>query len=111
MVSVIASEEEVTPYLSGNVSIAAVNGPRTVVLAGEEDEVLKIAEQWKYKQLKVSHAFHSPLMEPMLPDFREAIGEITLQRADNRVPDRVVMSRRSTTGWATSGMPCGSTTT
>ncbi|KJK33907.1 hypothetical protein UK23_44445, partial [Lentzea aerocolonigenes] len=77
MVSVIASEEEVTPYLTGNVSIAAVNGPRTVVLAGEEDEVLKIAKQWKYKQLKVSHAFHSPLMEPMLEDFREAIAEIT----------------------------------
>jgi len=77
MVSVIASEEEVTPYLTGNVSIAAVNGPRTVVLAGEEDEVLKIAKQWKCKRLKVSHAFHSPLMEPMLPDFREAIAEIT----------------------------------
>ncbi|ANZ42357.1 hypothetical protein BBK82_47025 [Lentzea guizhouensis] len=77
MVSVIASEEEVTPYLTGNVSIAAINGPRTVVLAGEEDEVLKIAKQWKYRQLKVSHAFHSPLMEPVLEDFREAIGGIT----------------------------------
>jgi polyene macrolide polyketide synthase len=82
MVSVIASEEEVTPYLTGNVSIAAVNGPRAVVLAGEEDEVLKIAKQWKYKQLKVSHAFHSPLMEPVLPDFREAIAELTFREPE-----------------------------
>ncbi|KJK33922.1 hypothetical protein UK23_44430, partial [Lentzea aerocolonigenes] len=66
MVSVIAAEEEVLPHLTERVSVAAVNGPRSVVIAGDEDEVLRIAERWKSKRLKVSHAFHSPLMEPML---------------------------------------------
>ncbi|WP_231115003.1 acyltransferase domain-containing protein, partial [Lentzea aerocolonigenes] len=74
MVSVIASEEEVRAHLTDGVSIAAVNGPRSVVIAGVEDEVLAIAEKWKNKRLKVSHAFHSP--QPMLDDFRAAIAGI-----------------------------------
>ncbi len=73
MVSVVASEEEVRAHLTDGVSIAAVNGPRSVVVAGVEEEVLAVAARWKSKRLKVSHAFHSPLMEPMLDDFREAI--------------------------------------
>ncbi len=76
MVSVVASEEEVLPHLTDGVSIAAVNGPRSVVVAGVEGEVLAVAARWKNKRLKVSHAFHSPLMEPMLDDFREAISEL-----------------------------------
>ena len=76
MVSVVASEDEVLPHLTDGVSIAAVNGPRSVVIAGVEAEVLAVAARWKNKRLKVSHAFHSPLMEPMLDDFREAISEI-----------------------------------
>ncbi|HEX8870117.1 MAG TPA: type I polyketide synthase, partial [Lentzea sp.] len=84
MVSVIASEEEVREQLTGGVSIAAVNGPRSVVIAGVEEEVLAVAERWKNKRLNVSHAFHSPLMEPMLDDFREAIAEI--QFAEPRIP-------------------------
>ncbi|MEN3586779.1 acyltransferase domain-containing protein, partial [Streptomyces sp. ZYX-F-203] len=76
MVSVMASEAEVLPHLTDKVSIAAVNGPTSVVISGDEAEVLKIAERWKSKRLRVSHAFHSPLMDPMLEDFREAIGEI-----------------------------------
>ncbi|NKE62067.1 SDR family NAD(P)-dependent oxidoreductase [Lentzea sp. PSKA42] len=80
MVAVQASEDEVLPHLTANVSIAAVNGPESVVIAGDEDEVLKIAERWKSKRLKVSHAFHSPLMEPMLDDFRESLAEITLNQ-------------------------------
>ncbi|MDT7788181.1 MAG: hypothetical protein QOF58_6600, partial [Pseudonocardiales bacterium] len=80
MVSVIASEEEVLPHLTERMSVAAVNGPRSVVIAGDEDEVLRIAERWKSKRLKVSHAFHSPLMEPMLDDFREALAEVVFSQ-------------------------------
>ncbi|MFJ4778951.1 beta-ketoacyl synthase N-terminal-like domain-containing protein, partial [Streptomyces sp. NPDC088762] len=82
MVAVQASEEQVLPLLAGRektVGIAAVNGPTSVVLAGVEADVLEIAGSLgvKFKQLSVSHAFHSPLMEPMLEDFREVVAGLT----------------------------------
>ncbi|MCC5481297.1 type I polyketide synthase, partial [Streptomyces barringtoniae] len=75
MVAVQATEDEVTPYLTDAVSIAAVNGPASVVVAGDEDVVLGIAARFeeqgrKTRRLTVSHAFHSPHMDPMLEDFR-----------------------------------------
>ncbi|WP_439656205.1 type I polyketide synthase [Lentzea sp. HUAS TT2] len=78
MVAVQATEEEVSKHLTSVVSIAAINGPTSVVIAGDEAEVEAIASRFeKTKRLKVSHAFHSPLMEPMLGDFRDAISSIT----------------------------------
>ncbi|NBH01906.1 type I polyketide synthase, partial [Amycolatopsis sp. SID8362] len=69
MVSIAAPESAIT--LTEGVSIAAVNGPESVVISGDESEVLAIAAQFpKTKRLAVSHAFHSPLMDPMLEDFR-----------------------------------------
>ncbi|WP_344641678.1 acyltransferase domain-containing protein, partial [Kitasatospora cystarginea] len=75
MVAVQASEDEVLPFVSGEVGIAAVNGPSSVVISGAEQAVLEVAEKLaaqgrKTKRLTVSHAFHSPLMEPMLAEFR-----------------------------------------
>ncbi|WP_268874152.1 type I polyketide synthase [Streptacidiphilus melanogenes] len=75
MVAVQASEDEALPLLSDQVGIAAVNGPTSVVLSGAEQAVLAVAEQLaeqgrKTKRLTVSHAFHSPLMDPMLDEFR-----------------------------------------
>ncbi|WXK00953.1 type I polyketide synthase [Saccharopolyspora sp. ID03-671] len=61
----------------GVVSLAAVNGPESVVLAGDEEAVLGVAQRWEFKRLSVSHAFHSDLMEPMLDEFRAAIGGVT----------------------------------
>ncbi|WP_344135091.1 type I polyketide synthase, partial [Saccharopolyspora halophila] len=79
MVAVQAGEDEVLPHLVEGVSIAAVNGPASVVLAGDETAVLTVAERWKSTRLKVSHAFHSPLMDPMLEDFREAISGVSFE--------------------------------
>ncbi|KJY40406.1 hypothetical protein VR41_15050, partial [Streptomyces sp. NRRL B-1568] len=75
MVAVQAAEDEVLPLLVDGVSIAAVNGPTAVVIAGAEDAVAAVAGQLaelgrKTSRLRVSHAFHSLLMDPMLDDFR-----------------------------------------
>ncbi|AGP52561.1 polyketide synthase [Streptomyces rapamycinicus NRRL 5491] len=81
MVAVQASEEEVAASLAGReheVSVAAVNGPASVVIAGDEAVALEIAEGWseqgrKTRRLRVSHAFHSPRMDAMLDDFRKVV--------------------------------------
>ncbi|MEU7109763.1 SDR family NAD(P)-dependent oxidoreductase, partial [Streptomyces sp. NPDC046215] len=82
MVAVQATEEEVFPYLAGDVSIAAVNGPSSVVVSGAEDAVEAIRTRFegegrKTSRLRVSHAFHSPLMEPMLDGFREVVAGLS----------------------------------
>ncbi|MEU7024035.1 type I polyketide synthase [Streptomyces sp. NPDC046203] len=89
MVAVQASEDEVLPLLTDEVDIAAINGPGSVVLSGAEGAVLALAERFaaqgrKTRRLRVSHAFHSPLMEPMLADFRR-IAEILTYSAP-RIP-------------------------
>ncbi|MGP9017964.1 type I polyketide synthase [Streptomyces sp. BR1] len=74
MIAVQASEDEVLPYLTDGVSIAAINGPQSVVVAGDEDAAQEIVAHFgdrKSKQLTVSHAFHSPHMDGMLADFRK----------------------------------------
>ncbi|MYZ39534.1 MULTISPECIES: type I polyketide synthase, partial [unclassified Streptomyces] len=85
MVAVQAAEDEITPYLVGQVSIAAVNGPSSVVISGEEDTVLelaaRLAEQGRRTtRLRVSHAFHSPLMDPMLDEFRAVADGLTYRQ-------------------------------
>jgi acyl transferase domain-containing protein len=78
MVAVQATEDEVAEALDGygdQVSIAAVNGPTSLVISGAEAAVTEIAHAQaaqgrKTHRLRVSHAFHSPLMEPMLAEFR-----------------------------------------
>ncbi|WP_189862051.1 type I polyketide synthase, partial [Streptomyces noursei] len=77
MVAVQAGEAEVAPFLDEGVSIAAVNGPNSVVLSGEEDAVLALASRWRGSRLRVSHAFHSPLMDPMLGEFRAVTEQLT----------------------------------
>ncbi|HEV7650217.1 MAG TPA: alpha/beta fold hydrolase [Actinophytocola sp.] len=79
MLSVVATEAEVLAALdgqAGQVGIAAVNGPRSVVVSGAEDAVAALADRWsaegrRTKRIRVSHAFHSPLVEPMLTEFAE----------------------------------------
>ncbi|WKU48879.1 SDR family NAD(P)-dependent oxidoreductase [Streptomyces sp. VNUA116] len=94
MVAVQAVEGEVAARLVDGVSIAAVNGPEAVVLSGEETEVLRIAGEFaaegrKTQRLPVSHAFHSPLMEPMLDAFRRVAEGVSFNRPDIAVVSNV----------------------
>ncbi|MER5363330.1 type I polyketide synthase, partial [Streptomyces sp. NPDC002785] len=89
MFAVQASEDEVVPLLTEGVSIAALNGPTSVVIAGDEDAAVAIAATFerqgrKTKRLTVSHAFHSPRMDGMLEAFRE-VAE-TLSYEAPRIP-------------------------
>ncbi|WP_446681675.1 SDR family NAD(P)-dependent oxidoreductase [Allokutzneria oryzae] len=82
MIAVQATEDEVTPLLNDRVGIAAINGPTSVVISGHEDAALAVAEHFKAegrktKQLSVSHAFHSVLMDGMLEEFGKVVGSVT----------------------------------
>ncbi|MBB5857237.1 type I polyketide synthase [Amycolatopsis umgeniensis] len=87
MVAVQATEAEVAEF--DGVAVAAINGPDAVVLSGAEEPVLAAAAALeargrKVKRLDVSHAFHSPLMDPMLDEFAEVVRELSF--SEPRIP-------------------------
>ncbi|WP_446685417.1 type I polyketide synthase [Kibdelosporangium aridum] len=87
MMAISAAEAEVLPLLGDEVSIAAVNGPESVVLSGPESAVSAVAARLtgrRRKQLRVSHAFHSALMEPMLGELRDVLAGMSFSAA--RIP-------------------------
>jgi acyl transferase domain-containing protein len=85
MVSGRANEEVmallIRPY-EGQVAMAAINGPQSVVISGQDDAIQAICATLdglgvKSKKLNVSHAFHSPLMKPMLASFSQVAQQVT----------------------------------
>ncbi|RSM33932.1 hypothetical protein DMA12_48960, partial [Amycolatopsis balhimycina DSM 5908] len=77
MLAVPATEAEALAWIDGtDLSIAAVNGPEAVVLAGPAESIDALQIE-RAKRLPVSHAFHSSLMEPMLAEFARALDGIT----------------------------------
>ncbi|MGW4568569.1 type I polyketide synthase, partial [Streptomyces sp. NPDC004561] len=84
MIAVEATEDEVRPHLTDDADIAAINGPRSVVVSGAEDAVAAVADLFaregrKTSRLTVSHAFHSPLMDPVLEDFARVVGGLRFE--------------------------------
>ncbi|MET8454508.1 type I polyketide synthase [Streptomyces sp. NPDC005209] len=82
MAAVQATEDEVSSVLPQGTGIAAVNGPTSVVVSGPEVGVEEVVRHFsevgrKTKKLSVSHAFHSPLMEPMLAEFERIATRLT----------------------------------
>ncbi|MGV9360764.1 beta-ketoacyl synthase N-terminal-like domain-containing protein [Amycolatopsis sp. NPDC003731] len=81
MIAVEATEADVAPFVGDTVAIAAVNGPRSVVLSGERAATTALADRFGGGTLlRVSHAFHSPLLEPMLAEFHEVAAGLPHRR-------------------------------
>ncbi|WP_455709967.1 type I polyketide synthase [Nocardiopsis alba] len=85
MTTIEATEREAVEWaaeVSGRIAIAAVNGPTSVVVSGDGDAVRSVGERAaklgrRTRALRVSHAFHSPLIDPMLSGFEAVLDEVT----------------------------------
>ncbi|MCW2248528.1 acyl transferase domain-containing protein/acyl-CoA synthetase (AMP-forming)/AMP-acid ligase II/acyl carrier protein/SAM-dependent methyltransferase [Azospirillum fermentarium] len=85
MMAVFAGLDDIRPLLdpvAGRVAVAAENGPAHTVLSGAADAIATIRAELERRgigtrTLRTSHAFHSPLMEPMLGDFAQAAARVT----------------------------------
>ncbi|WP_049578862.1 type I polyketide synthase, partial [Streptomyces sp. SBT349] len=92
MLAVQATPDEAAPFLAsheGRLALAAVNGPASVVLAGDADAVDEATVHWaavgrRTKRLRTSHAFHSPHMDGMLDAFATVAERVTFRPA--RIP-------------------------
>lgn len=85
MLSVRASSELVRSILPDTLSIAAINSPKLCVVAGPSADIaafeLLLTERGLlHKKLATSHAFHSAMMDPVLPEFSALVRQVTLSR-------------------------------
>ena len=84
MLAVPLSEFELQPYLNHELAIAAINGPGRCTVAGTESVVAELETRLQDagvspRRLHTSHAFHSPMMEPMLRPFADVLAKINLR--------------------------------
>lgn len=97
MAAVMADEASVAEWIKPfgpGVVIATLNGPENTVISGTGEAVeaamAAIAERGvKTRRLKVSHAFHSPLMDPMLADFERVLKTVQFKRPQMRLAANV----------------------
>jgi len=84
MLSVRAPSEKIQQYLKPELSVAAVNSPNLCVIAGPENNICELAQSLNSagipsKQLRISHAFHSAIVDPILEPLTELIKKIPLR--------------------------------
>jgi acyl transferase domain-containing protein len=84
MLAVPRSEQEVRPFLSSELSLAAVNGPASCVVSGRIEAIAELRRRFDQQHvdgrlLHTSHAFHSAMMDPILKPFEEAVRRVTLR--------------------------------
>jgi acyl transferase domain-containing protein len=86
MAAVALPETALMPYVAaeGRVSIAALNSPTKTVVSGDAEAIERLSEALRadgveVMSLKVSHAFHSHRLEPMLRDLESAARDISFQ--------------------------------
>lgn len=85
MLSVSLPGDTLKPWLDEELTMAAVNTPSLCVVSGPQGPIDKLARQLKRKghqcrKLHTSHAFHSPMMNPILEEFEEKVKEIQLSK-------------------------------
>jgi phthiocerol/phenolphthiocerol synthesis type-I polyketide synthase E len=84
MVAVALGPEALAEHLTGDVDIAAINEPGGCVVAGSEESIAQFSNQLKEKgivarRVRTSHAFHSRLMDSMIPEFTGFLSRQTLR--------------------------------
>ncbi len=89
MVAVALSPDALTEHLTGDVDIAAINEPGGCVVAGTEESIKEFSDRLKDKgvvarRVRTSHAFHSRLMDSMIPEFTGFLARQTLR--DPQIP-------------------------
>ncbi|HEY9837221.1 MAG TPA: acyltransferase domain-containing protein, partial [Vampirovibrionales bacterium] len=83
MLAVPLTESELQPLLTPDLSLALINGPGNCVVSGPVEAIARLQQQLsdraiEGRTLHTSHAFHSPMMDPMLPAFTAVVQQITL---------------------------------
>lgn len=86
MLSIRLPEAEVHPLLGETLAVAVVNSPKHCVVSGPPDALAELkrtleTRQVACKPLHTSHAFHSPMMEPMVAPFTELVRQVPLRKA------------------------------
>lgn len=84
MLAVPLAEEQLKPFVSDEVALAAINAPAACVLSGALGAIEAVEARLQQagvetRRLHTSHAFHSAMMEPMLRDFAAAVSQVQLQ--------------------------------
>ncbi|MBV7699688.1 SDR family NAD(P)-dependent oxidoreductase [Streptomyces sp. TRM70350] len=82
MIAIQATENDITPHLTPHLTIAAHNAPHSLVIAGDTTAAHQLAQKMreqghKTTELAVSHAFHSPHMDPVLDAFHRVAQTLT----------------------------------
>ncbi|HEY1016838.1 MAG TPA: beta-ketoacyl synthase N-terminal-like domain-containing protein, partial [Herpetosiphonaceae bacterium] len=83
MAAVPLTEEELAPHLTEELAIAAVNGPRLCTVSGPAEAVAALTQRLaalgtECRPLHTSHAFHSPMMEPILDEWTRLVASVRL---------------------------------
>ena len=89
MVAVAQSPEAIAECLSSDVDVAVVNDPGSCVVAGTEEGIRGFQERLSQagmvaRRVRTSHAFHSRLMDGVLPEFKAYLSRLTL--SEPRIP-------------------------
>jgi phthiocerol/phenolphthiocerol synthesis type-I polyketide synthase E len=84
MIAVALSPDAIAEYLSPDVDIATINDPGSCVVAGSEENIHKFSERLAQegivaRRVRTSHAFHSRLMDPVIPEFKGFLSGLILR--------------------------------